>query len=69
MKQKILFIKMLWSILKNKQSGYIFFRMTDQQQLDFKNNSKTVDIDLRYIGVDSEVVSKIASRLEKKQYL
>lgn len=65
MKEKLLFIKMLWSILQNKQSGYVFFKMTEEQQCDFKNNKKAIDIDVRYIGVDSEVVSKIVSRLEK----
>lgn len=65
MKEKILFVKMMWNVLRNKQSGWIFFRMTDQQQLDFKNNTKPVEIDIRYTGVDSEVIAKIAYRLQK----
>lgn len=64
MKEKLLFIKVLWSVLRNKESGWVFFKMNDQQQFDFKNNIKSVDIDVRYIGVDHEVVSKISSRLQ-----
>jgi hypothetical protein len=30
MKQKFLFIKMLWMVIRNKENGWMFFRMTEQ---------------------------------------
>ena len=64
MKQKLLFIKMVWMVLRNKETGWMFFKMNDQQQLDFLNDVQDVDITFRYIGMDKRVVSKIAKRLE-----
>jgi hypothetical protein len=63
--QKILFIKMIWSIMRGKQKGFIFFRLTDDQQKDFINNSKSININIRFLGVDERVVKKIAQRLEE----
>lgn len=63
--QKILFIKMIWSIMRGKQKGYIFFRLTDEQQKEFINNSKSIDISIRFLGVDEKVVEKIVQRLEE----
>ena len=51
-------------VLRNKESGWMFFKMTKQQQLDFLNDVQDVDINFRYIGMDKRVVSKIAKRLE-----
>ncbi len=64
MKEKLLFIKMVWNVLRNKESGWMFFKMTEQQQLDFLNEEKDVDITFRYIGMDKRVVSKIIKRIE-----
>jgi hypothetical protein len=64
MKQKFLFIKMLWMIIRNKENGWMFFRMTEQQQKDFLNDVQDVDITFRYIGMDKKVVEKIVNRLE-----
>ncbi len=64
MKQKFLFIKMLWMVIRNKENGWMFFRMTEQQQKDFLNDVQDVDITFRYIGLDKKVVEKIVHRLE-----
>jgi hypothetical protein len=65
MKQKFLFIKMLWMVLRNKESGWMFFRMTEQQQDDFLNDRKDIDITFRYVGMDKRVVAKVVERLKK----
>jgi hypothetical protein len=65
MKQKFLFIKMLWMVLRNKESGWMFFRMTEQQQEDFLNDRKDIDITFRYVGMDKRVVEKVVERLQK----
>ena len=67
MKQKILFIKLIWNVLTNKESGWLFFKMTNQQQLDFLNNTKDVDINLRYVGFDKRVITKIMDRLSNSK--
>ena len=64
MKQKFLFIKMLWMVIRNKENGWVFFRMTEQQQKDFLNDVQDVDIRFRYVGMDKKVVEKIVNRLE-----
>ena len=64
MKQKFLFIKMLWMVIRNKENGWMFFRMTEQQQKDFLNDVQDVDIRFRYVGMDKKVVEKIVNRLE-----
>jgi hypothetical protein len=64
MKQKFLFIKMIWMVIRNKENGWMFFRMTEQQQKDFLNDVQDVDITFRYIGMDKKVVEKIVNRLE-----
>jgi hypothetical protein len=64
MKQKFLFIKMLWMVIRNKENGWMFFRMTEQQQKDFLNDVQDVDITFRYVGIDKKVVEKIVHRLE-----
>jgi hypothetical protein len=64
MKQKFLFIKMLWMVIRNKENGWMFFRLTEQQQKDFLNDVQDVDITFRYIGMDKKVVEKIVHRLE-----
>jgi hypothetical protein len=64
MKQKFLFIKMLWMVIRNKENGWMFFRMTEQQQKAFLNDVQDVDITFRYIGMDKKVVEKIVNRLE-----
>ncbi len=64
MKQKFLFIKMLWMVIRNKEDGWMFFRMTEQQQKDFLNDVQDVDIRFRYVGMDKKVVEKIVNRLE-----
>lgn len=63
MKQKFLFIKMLWMVLRNKENGWIFFRMTEQQQKDFLNDVEDVNIRFRYVGMDKRVVEKVVNRL------
>jgi hypothetical protein len=63
MRQKFLFIKMVWMVLRNKESGWIFFRMTEQQQKDFLNDVEDVDIRFRYVGMDKRVVEKVVNRL------
>ena len=64
MKQKFLFIKMIWMVIRNKENGWMFFRMTEQQQKDFLNDVQDVDITFRYVGMDKKVVEKIVHRLE-----
>jgi len=64
MEQKFLFIKMLWMVIRNKEDGWMFFRMTEQQQKDFLNDVQDVDIRFRYVGMDKKVVEKIVNRLE-----
>jgi hypothetical protein len=64
MKQKFLFIKMLWMVIRNKENGWMFFRMTEQQQKDFLNDVQDVDITFIYVGMDKKVVEKIVNRLE-----
>ena len=64
MKQKFLFIKMIWMVIRNKEDGWMFFRMTEQQQKDFLNDVQDVDITFRYVGMDKKVVEKIVNRLE-----
>jgi hypothetical protein len=64
MEQKFLFIKMLWMVIRNKENGWMFFRMTEQQQKDFLNDVQDVDITFRYVGMDKKVVEKIVNRLE-----
>lgn len=63
MRQKFLFIKMLWMVLRNKESGWMFFRMTEQQQKDFLNDVQDVNIRFRYVGMDKRVVEKVVNRL------
>jgi hypothetical protein len=64
MEEKFLFIKMLWMVIRNKENGWMFFRMTEQQQKDFLNDVQDVDITFRYVGMDKKVVEKIVNRLE-----
>ena len=64
MKQKFLFIKMIWMVIRNKENGWMFFRMTEQQQKDFLNDVQDVGITFRYVGMDKKVVEKIVNRLE-----
>lgn len=63
MKAKLLFIKMVWNVLRNKETGWMFFQMTEQQQKDFLNNTEDVDITFRYVGMDKRVVEKVVNRL------
>jgi hypothetical protein len=63
MRQKFLFIKMVWMVLRNKENGWMFFRMTEQQQKDFLNDVEDVDITFRYVGMDKRVVEKVVNRL------
>lgn len=51
-------------VIRNKENGWMFFRMTEQQQKDFLNDVQDVDITFRYIGMDKKVVEKIVNRLE-----
>ena len=67
MKQKLLFIRMAWKVVNNKENGWIFFKMSNQQQLDFLNNTNDVNINLRYVGMDSRVISKLVDRLKNSQ--
>ena len=67
MKQKFLFIKMVWMVLRNKENGWIFFRMTEKQQKDFLNNVEDVDITFRYVGMDKRVVQKLVNRLTESK--
>lgn len=63
--QKVLFIKMIWSVIRGKQKGFIFFRLTDEQQKQFIDNSTSININIRFLGVDERVVKKIVKRLEE----
>lgn len=63
MRQKFLFIRMVWMVLRNKENGWIFFRMTEQQQKDFLNDVEDVNIRFRYVGMDKRVVEKVVNRL------
>jgi uncharacterized protein (UPF0335 family) len=51
-------------VIRNKENGWMFFRMTEQQQKDFLNDVQDVDITFRYVGMDKKVVEKIVNRLE-----
>jgi uncharacterized protein (UPF0335 family) len=51
-------------VIRNKEDGWVFFRMTEQQQKDFLNDVQDVDIRFRYVGMDKKVVEKIVNRLE-----
>lgn len=64
MKQKLLFLKMLWRVMRNKEQGWIFFRLTDTQQRQLINNEQTDEITFRHVGVDVHAVNKIIKRLE-----
>ncbi len=64
MRTKFLFIKLLWGVMFNKQQGWIFFRLTEQQQDDFLNSiDKELDIPIRYLGVDKRIIEKLVKRL------
>jgi uncharacterized protein (UPF0335 family) len=51
-------------VIRNKENGWMFFRMTEQQQKDFLNDVQDVDITFRYVGIDKKVVEKIVNRLK-----
>jgi hypothetical protein len=68
MRTKFLFIKLLWGVMFNKQQGWIFFRLTEQQQDDFLNSiDKELDIPIRYLGVDKRIIEKLVKRLSTNQ--
>ena len=50
-------------VLRNKENGWMFFRMTEQQQKDFLNDVEDVNIRFRYVGMDKRVVEKVVNRL------
>ena len=52
-------------VLRNKESGWMFFRMTEQQQEEFLNDKNDIDITFRYVGMDKRVVAKVVERLQK----
>lgn len=64
MKQKLLFIKMIWRVMRNKEQGWIWFKMANREQQSFIKNDKTVVVNIRYIGVDKRVIEKIVDRIE-----
>jgi len=64
MRQKLLFIKMVWRVMRNKEQGWIWFKMADREQQSFIKNDKTVVVNIRYIGVDKRVIEKIVDRIE-----
>ena len=64
MRQKLLFIKMIWRVMRNKEQGWIWFKMADREQQSFIKNDKTVVVNIRYIGVDKRVIEKIVDRIE-----
>ena len=50
--------------MRNKEQGWIFFRLTDSQQKQLINNETTDEITFRHVGVDIRAVDKIVKRLE-----
>ena len=64
MRQKLLFIKMIWRVMRNKEQGWIWLKMADREQQSFIKNDKTVVVNIRYIGVDKRVIEKIVDRIE-----
>lgn len=62
---RLKFIKLMWYVATGKAGNWVFFRMSDQEQLDFLNDSRDIQIDIRYMGVDKKVVEKIIKRIEK----
>ena len=64
MRHKLLFIKMIWRVMRNKEQGWIWFKMADREQQSFIKNDKTVVVNIRYIGVDKRVIEKIVDRIE-----
>ena len=62
---RLRFIKMMWYVATGKAGNWLFFRMTDEQQKDFLNDTNDVQIDVRYMGIDKRVVEKIIKRIEK----
>lgn len=66
MKQKLLFIKMVWHILRPKETGWVFFKLSAQQQDELLSGKEEVEIDVNFIGVDEKVMRKIADRFENE---
>ena len=64
MKTKIKFLKMIWRVLRNKEQGWIFFKLSDEDQKTFLENTGDIDVKIQYLGVDIRVVKKVAKRLE-----
>lgn len=61
MRNKLTFI---WKILISKENGWIFFQMTEKDQLDYLNGSGEPEITIRGIGVDNRVLNSIGKRIE-----
>lgn len=59
MKQKLVFLKMLWRVLRNKEQGWIWFKLNEQEQKNFLTNKEPTEITVRFIGVDKRVIEKI----------
>ena len=67
MKTKWLFIKMCWKVLTNKEQGWIFFKLNEQQQKSLINGGNTTYTKFRYLGVDKKVVELLVKRFEGKE--
>ena len=64
MKEKILFLRMVWRVLTEKENGWVFFRLSEEQQETLKYGGYTFEKNIRYFGVDREVIELLAERLE-----
>jgi hypothetical protein len=64
MKTKILFLKMMWRVITNKEQGWIFFKVGSYEQQEFINNGNPINIDIRYLGVDNRVINIFKDRIE-----
>lgn len=58
-------IKFCWKVLRGKHTNWVFFNISDQQQLKILNKVDDVDLTIHYIGVDKEVMRIITNKLDK----
>lgn len=56
---------MLWRVINNKEEGWMFFNLNDEQQKKIINNELTDTIVFRYTELDQRVVQKIIKRIER----
>lgn len=58
-------IKFCWKVLRGKYPNWVFFNISDQQQLKILNRVDDVDLTIHYVGVNKEVMRIITNKLDK----